>query len=301
MRRGWATSTNSSAQWKIGLPSRATMSARMRRTAGRSVASKLFAILNAFAPGESRLTLSEISRRTGLPLPTAHRLMGELVRFGGLEREDGRTYRIGVRLWELGSLAPIRGGLRELAMPYMEDLYEATHENIQLAVLADLEAMVIEKISGRASIRIVTRVGGRLPLHATGVGKILLAHAPPDVIERVLAAGLKRYATRTIVDPELLRANLELVRTRGYSVTCDEMTVPAMSVGAPIVGPEGQVAAALSVVVDSRSGDPDRLAVAVRTAARGLSRQVIDSWERIEPLVPPLVLGSQTPEERGDE
>jgi len=273
----------------------------MRRTAGRSVASKLFAILNAFAPGESRLTLSEISRRTGLPLPTAHRLMGELVRFGGLEREDGRTYRIGVRLWELGSLAPIRGGLRELAMPYMEDLYEATHENIQLAVLADLEAMVIEKISGRASIRIVTRVGGRLPLHATGVGKILLAHAPPDVIERVLAAGLKRYATRTIVDPELLRANLELVRTRGYSVTCDEMTVPAMSVGAPIVGPEGQVAAALSVVVDSRSGDPDRLAVAVRTAARGLSRQVIDSWERIEPLVPPLVLGSQTPEERGDE
>jgi DNA-binding IclR family transcriptional regulator len=263
------------------------------RAPGPSVASKVFAILDAFVPGETRLTLSEISRRTGLPLPTAHRLVGELVQYGGLEREDRRTYRIGVRLWELGSLAPIRGGLRELAMPFMEDLYEATHENIQLAVLADLEAIVIEKISGRTSVPIVTRVGGRLPLHPTGVGKVLLAYAPQELIDLVIATGLVRYASRTIVDPKRLLDDLERTRERGFAVTRDEMTDGAVSVGAPIFGPEQQVVAALSVVVDSRIRDPERLAPPVRTAARGLTRQVIYTWDRIEPLVPPAILSAR--------
>jgi DNA-binding IclR family transcriptional regulator len=266
------------------------MTSNLRQPAGPSVASKVFAILNAFVPGESRLTLSEISRRTGLPLPTTHRLVGELVAYGGLEREDRRTYRIGVRLWELGSLAPIRGGLRELAMPYMEDLYEATHENIQLAVQADLEGIVIEKISGRASVPIIARVGGRLPLYTTGVGKVLLAYGPQDDVDRVIAAGLTRFASRTITSPARLLEDLELTRQRGYSVTRDEMTDGAVSVGAPVFGPEQQVVAALSVVVDSRIRDPDRLAPPVRTAARGLTRQVVDSWDRIEPLVPPTIM-----------
>ena len=275
------------------------MSTLLRQETGRSVASKVFAILNAFVPGESRLTLSEISRRTGLPLPTAHRLVGELVQYGGLERED-RRYRIGVRLWELGSLAPIHGGLRELAMPFMEDLYEATHENIQLAVLADLEGMVIEKISGRASVPIIARVGGRLPLYGTGVGKVLLAYAPQELVDRVIAAGLVRYASRTITDPARLLDDLELTRHRGFSVTRDEMTDGAVSVGAPIFGPEQQVVAALSVVVDSRIRDPERLAPPVRTAARGLTRQVIDSWDRIEPIVLPAARDARPTGERTD-
>lgn len=257
---------------------------------GPSVASKVFAILNAFVPGESRLTLSEISRRTGLPLPTAHRLIGELVRHGGLEREDQRTYRIGVRLWELGSLAPIRGGLRELAMPYMEDLYEATHENIQLAVVADLDGMVIEKISGRSSVPIIARVGGRLPLYATGVGKVLLAYGPDVLVQKVIAQGLVRHASRTITEPGRLMEDLELTRRRGFSVTRDEMTDGSVSVGAPIFGPDQQVVAALSVVVAARIRDPGRLAPPVRTAARGLTRQVIDSWDRLESLVPAAML-----------
>jgi len=267
---------------------------------GTSVASKVFAILNAFVPGESRLTLSEISRRTGLPLPTAHRLIGELVRHGGLEREDQRTYRIGVRLWELGSLAPIRGGLRELAMPYMEDLYEATHENIQLAVLADLEGMVLEKISGRSSVPIIARVGGRLPLYTTGVGKVLLAYGPQDLVERVIARGLVPHASRTIVDPARLLDDLELTRRRGFSVTRDEMTDGSVSVGAPIFGPDQQVVAALSVVVAARLRDPQRLAPPVRTAARGLTRQVIDSWDRLESLVPAAMLAYRPAAERID-
>lgn len=259
---------------------------------GPSVTSRVFAILNAFVPGEARLTLTEIGRRTGLPLATAHRLVHELVRCGGLEREEGGTYRIGVRLWEIGSLAPIRGGLRELAMPFMEDLYEATHENIQLAVRTGLEAMILEKISGRESVRILTRVGGRLPLHATGVGKVLLAHAPAGVFEAVIGSGLAKMATRTITDPDALRRDLEAVRSRGWAFTVDEMTPGATSVGAPVFGPEHEVVAALSVVVDTRTGGPERLAPPVRTAARGLSRQIVDWWDRIVPTAADLSVGS---------
>lgn len=152
--------------------------------AGRTVTGRVFAILDAFAPGEARLTLTQISRLSGLPIATTHRLTAELVRLGGLEREPGGTYRIGTRMWEIGSLAPVRGGLRELAIQYMEDLYEATHANVQLAVLRGLDALFLEKISGRESIRIVTRVGGRLPLHATGVGKVLLAYAAARRLRR---------------------------------------------------------------------------------------------------------------------
>lgn len=250
---------------------------------GRSVTGRVFAILDSFVPGEARLTLTQIARRTGLPIATAHRLVRELVNHGALERGPGRTYGIGIRLWEIGSLAPVRSGLRELAIPFMEDLYEATHGNVQLAVLDGSDALFIDKIGGRSSVQIITRVGGRLPLHATGVGKVLLAHAPASVLDDVLARGLEAHTAATITDPDRLRACLEQVRADGYAWTRDEMTNGAVSVGAPVVGPDGTVVAAISIVVDTQNADIPRLAPLVRTAARGLSRQVTDWWDRTLP------------------
>ncbi len=174
-------------------------------------------------------------------------------------------------------------------MPFMEDLYEATHGNIQLAVRDGDDALILEKISGRDSVVIVTRVGGRLPLYATGVGKVLLAHAPGDVLERVIAQGLAPLTPRTIVVPDELRACLDEVRQSGFAWTRDEMTVGASSVGAPVFGPRDAIVAALSIVVDTRTSDPGRLAPPVRTAARGLSRQVTDWWDRIVPTAADLV------------
>jgi DNA-binding IclR family transcriptional regulator len=251
--------------------------------AGRTVTSKVFAILGAFSPGESRLTLTQMSRRSGLPIATVHRLAGELVGWGALERESDGTFRVGVRLWELGSLAPIRTGLGELAIPFMEDLYEATHENVQLAVLDGLDALFVEKISGRDSVPIVTRIGGRLPLHATGVGKVLLAHAPSEVLDGLLARGLERLTERTIVDPDELRRGLEKVRRLGFAHTRDEMTVGSVSVAAPVYGPQDTVVAAISIVVGSKTTDVHRLAPVVRTAARGLSRRLHESWDGVVP------------------
>jgi DNA-binding IclR family transcriptional regulator len=161
----------------------------------------------------------------------------------------------------------------------MEDLYEATHENVQLAVLDGHDALFVDKISGRHSVQTVTRVGGRLPLHATGVGKVLLAYATPDFIEEVIERGLPRLAPRTIVDPDELRAELARVRASGFAQTREEMTRGSVSVAAPVFGPTGGVVAAISLVVAAHPVNVDRLSLAVRTAALGLSRAVSQTWD----------------------
>lgn len=241
--------------------------------------SKSFAILGALRSAETGLTRAQLARRTGLPMTTVHRLARELRQHGALEMTDGGTYRIGPWLWELGTLTVRRAALRELAIPFMEDLYETTHGNIQLAVLEGYDALYVEKIRGPQSVPIVSRVGGRLPLHATGVGKALLAFAPPEFIEEVIARGLQRLTSFTITDPDELRRNLDEVRRLGYAVTREEMTVQTVSVGAPIRGPDDEVVGAISVVVDARGADVHRLAPAVRTVALGLSRRVAEQWD----------------------
>jgi DNA-binding IclR family transcriptional regulator len=251
---------------------------------GRTVTSKVLAILDAFGPTDPRLTLTELGQRTSLPLATVHRLCAELVDWGGLERDERGAYRIGMRLWEVGSLTPERSGLREIAIPFMENLYEATHENVQLAVLADRDALFVEKISGPQSIPIVTRVGGRLPLHATGAGKALLAYGPPSLLEALIARGLPQLTPFTITDADVLRRCMDEVRRNGFAYTRDEMTLGSVSVAAPIFGPDDTAIAAISLVVRSATADIGRLALAVRTAAAGVSRRVAEAWDGTWPL-----------------
>jgi DNA-binding IclR family transcriptional regulator len=238
----------------------------------RSVTSKVLAMLAAFSPTATALTLSELARRAGLSLPTAHRRAAELVEWGALERGTDGKYRIGLRLWEVASLAPRGLGLREVAMPFLEDLYEVTHENVQLAVREGLELVFVERLAGHRAIPVLTRVGGRFALHATGVGLALLAFAPPEVQEQVLAAPLQAYTPKTITDPNRLREVLACVRRDGYAVSDGQVTLDALSVAAPIRGPAGEVIAAVSLVVRAESAVPLTLVPLVRTAARGIFR-----------------------------
>ncbi|MFY1683224.1 IclR family transcriptional regulator [Micromonospora sp. WMMD730] len=243
----------------------------MRGQPGWTVTSRVLALLDAFSPASPALTLSELARRAGLPLSTVHRRVAELLAWGALERGGDGRYRIGLRLWEVGSLAPRGLGLREVALPVMEDLYEVTHENVQLAVRQGLELVFIERIAGRQAVPVRTRVGGRFALHATGVGLVLLAHAPAEVQERVLAAPLERYTGLTVTDPGRLRRQLAEVRRVGYAVSDRQVTMDALSVAAPIRAPEG-VVAALSLVVAHDRADPVALAPLVQAAGRVLSR-----------------------------
>jgi DNA-binding IclR family transcriptional regulator len=237
-----------------------------------TVTGRALTLLEAFTASRPELTLSELSARTGLPTSTVHRLSGELVRWGALERDPRGAFRIGLRLWEVASLAPRSRGLREQAMPFLEDLYEATHQNVQLAVLEGREAVYVERISGRDAVGVVSRVGGRLPLHATGVGQVLLAHAPSALQDEVLSGPLRRFTPRTIVDPADLRRTLAEVRRTGAAVCDGQVELRALSVAAPVRGRGGKVVAALSIVVPSKGFEPLALIPAVRAAATGVSR-----------------------------
>ncbi len=241
---------------------------------GRSVASKVVAVLDAFSTAAPEQSLNELSRRTGLPLSTTYRLASELVDWGGLERVNGGGYRVGLRLWEIGLLATRSAGLRDVALPFMQDLYDATRQNVQLAVLDGSQALYVEKMTARGAVHAVSRRGGRLPLHATGVGKVLLAYAPRELLDEVLAAGLKRYTPHTIIAPGPLQRELAEVRRTGIGLSREEMTVGRLSVAAPVFDHTGAVAAALSIVVRSTRADLRRLGPAVRTAAIGTSREL---------------------------
>ena len=237
---------------------------------GETVTARALAVLAAFSAEHPELTLTDIGRRAGLPLTTVHRLAGELTAWGALERVDGR-YRIGLRLWEVGSLAPRGLGLRESAMPFLEDLYEVTKQNVQLAVLDGTEVVYLERISGRNAVSVVTRVGGRLPLHATGVGRVLLAHADPAFQEEVLGRPLRRFTPRTVTSPDELRRILAEVRLTGVAVSDRQIELVSLSIAAPVRGPRGDVVAALSIVVPAES-DTRAYVPVVRAAARGISR-----------------------------
>jgi DNA-binding IclR family transcriptional regulator len=238
---------------------------------GRSVTSKVVAILDAFSADSPRLSLHGLSERTGLPQSTTYRLASELVEWGGLERTSG-GYQIGLRLWEIGELARRGEQLRDVAQPFMQDLYDATRENVHLAMLDGREALYIEKISGRRAARVVTRRGGRLPLHATGVGKALLAYAPEELVSEILSSDLKRYTAHTVVAPGLLRQQLSEVRRTGLAFAQEEMSLGSVSVAAPILLAPQTAVAALAVVVRSSRKDVQRLAPAVRATANSLAR-----------------------------
>ncbi|GAA2336009.1 IclR family transcriptional regulator [Dactylosporangium salmoneum] len=243
--------------------------------AARTVTSRVLSVLDAFNGEHRRLSLSQISRRAGMPLATAHRLVGELAAWGALERAADGRYQIGLRLWEVAALAPRGLGLREAAMPYLEDLYEATHQHVQLAVLDGVDVVYVERISGRHALGVRSRVGGRLPAHATGVGLVLLAHAPAGVLEEYVARPLVAFTPLTIADPARLRATLDKVRRAGHAVSDRQVQMDAVSVAAPVRDLEGRVVAALSVIVPFDGMQPAALVPAVVTAAHGISRTLL--------------------------
>jgi DNA-binding IclR family transcriptional regulator len=236
-----------------------------------SVTSRALDLLGAFDAGHRMLTLSELARRAGMPLATAHRLIGELQRWGALERLATGEYVVGRRLWDVGLLAPVQSGLRQAASPFLHDLYGATLATVHLAVRDGAEVLYVDRLSGHVSVPVVSGIGSRLPMHATGVGKVLLAYAPDDVLAGALGS-LTRVTPYTITQPALLLEQLRRVRADGYATTGDEMSLGASSVAVPVRGSAEKVVAALGIVVPDLRRERPRLVSALQVAARGISR-----------------------------
>lgn len=243
-----------------------------RRNETGPVVRRAVEVLTAFTPERPALTLSQLSRRTGIPLTTTHRLVGELVECGLLERDPGGTFHIGLRLWEIGSLAPRGLALREIALPFMEDLFAVIPQNVQLVVRDGLESVWVERLAGSGSVPVITRVGGRFPLHATGAGRVLLAYAPIDVQETVLAGPLARYTPLTITSGDEMRRLLGDVRAHGFAINDRQVSMDTLSVAAPVRDASEEVIAAISIVVKAGAALPSALVPVVQATARGISR-----------------------------
>jgi len=229
-------------------------------------------VLQAFRPRGGALRLADLVERTGLPKTTVHRLARQLTDLQLLEQHDGK-YQLGLTLFELSELVPIKQRLREAAMPYMQDLFAATHGTIHLGVPDGRDVVYVEKIRGHDGVELPSRVGGRLPLTCTGLGKALLAHSEPVEIKELLSHPLARYTARTVTDPVRLTKELSAVRTTGVAVDRGEATAGGACVAAPIMVGRRAVAA-LSISVPIENFEPARLAAAVQAAARGLSRRM---------------------------
>ncbi len=241
------------------------------REPGRSVTSRVLAVLSAFDESHPRLGLSEVARRSGMPVATASRLLAELVAGKALARRPDGRYEVGRRLWQLGLLAPVNQELREVALPFMNDVHAATGDVVHIAVREGCSALYVERIVGRDSVPVLSRMGSRLPLHATGVGKVLLAEAPPEVLQEILAqlTPLTRY---TITDPERLLQDLADTRRRGYARTMDEMEIGAASVAVPVRPGPGPAVAALGIVTSSARPKVSQLVPVLQVAAAGIAR-----------------------------
>ena len=239
----------------------------------RSVLGRTVLLLECFATGEDTLSLATLSARSGLPRSTAHRLIGSLVQLGLLERELGE-YRLGLRVFEFGGLAPRRRRLRDPALPFMEDLFLATHETVQLALLDRGSVLYLEKISGHRSTPTASVVAGRLPAHCTALGKAILAFSPPADVAEVVAEPLARATRYTIASPERLRAELATIRETGVAYDREESRLGLFCVAAPVFDARKRVVAAISVTTSSGGADPTRLVPAVTRAALGASRSV---------------------------
>ncbi|WP_308259407.1 IclR family transcriptional regulator [Pseudonocardia sp. H11422] len=242
-----------------------------RDTVPNSVLGRALTLLTAFRPGDAELSLAELCRRTGIPKATAHRLLGELAEWDVVERTPTGV-RLGMRLFELGTMAPRQRGLREAAAPFLADLFEATHETVHLAVPDGVDVVYLQKLDGRRGPPVASRIGGRMPAHCTGVGKALLAFGPPDRLAAVLAAGLRRRTPRTVVAPGLFDQELAAVRRNGVAEEHEESTVGIACVAAPVLDADGLALAAVSITGWANRLDTARLAPAVRTAALGISR-----------------------------
>lgn len=231
---------------------------------------KAAAVLDCYRPNGGAFRLTEIATRTGLAKTTAFRLCSDLVRLGLLERE-GETYRLGGRLFELGSLVPRRLDLREAALPFLQDLFEATHETVHLGVREGYEVVYIERIHGHQALSLPSRIGGRLPLSCTGVGKALLAFSGSELVDEVLAAPLPRLTPQSVTDAARLRTVIEQIQVSGLAYEEQEAAPGVSCIASPVF--DGATAVgALSVAVPCVRFRPAQLAPAVRTAALGLSR-----------------------------
>lgn len=214
------------------------------------------------------VSLKQLALETDLHPSTAHRILAAMAASGFAEKADGGTYRLGIRLLELGNLVKSRINIREAAMPLMQQLHQRLGESINLGVRQGDEIVYVERTSsGRSSVRVVHLVGARAPLHVTSVGKLYLAEDGADSVrDYARRTGLPGPTPSSITTLPALEKELEWVRRHGVAFDREEVEPGLRCIAAPVRDDSGALVAGLSISAPSERHKPDWSGVLKETA-----------------------------------
>lgn len=235
------------------------------------VIDRMMHLIDALVLHQGPANLKQLALETGLHPSTAHRILAVMVENRLVDRIEPGTYRLGIRLLELGNLVRMRLNVRQEALPHMQQLHADIRETVNLSVRQGDEVVYVERVSGSGlMMRVVQAVGTRAPLHATSVGKVFLADDGPDAANAYAQrTGLTRLTDHTLTDPAVLGAELEQVRALGYAIDREEAEKGVSCIAAGIRDDEGNLVAGLSV-----SAPSDRLDEAWSALVRDTAKQV---------------------------
>ena len=238
------------------------------------VLEKALSIIELFDEKGKELTVTEVSESLDLNKPSSFRILSNLEDFGYLDKDPKTArYRLGPKLYDLGSLAEPHAGIKKIARPFLKKLNEQCHETVHLAVLYQGEALYVDKIEGKRTIRVITRVGARLPAHCSGVGKVLLSALSEEALVGTLSEkGLSRFTNNTITDFDLLKQELAKCRKRGHATDNEEIEEGLKCVAAPVYE-NGEIVAAISISAHSErlNKETPRYVSMVKETAKAIS------------------------------
>jgi DNA-binding IclR family transcriptional regulator len=235
-----------------------------------------FRLLDVLMQRPNGARLSDLARDLGLPKSSALRLLGTMCQIGVVRRQHATgNYQTGTRLLDYAK-APLDFDMDLVREFYRvaEPMHAELNETIQLAVLSAADVMFIARIDSTKAVRLVTEIGRRLPAHATGVGKAILAFSDPADVDRIIAAGLPKLTANTITDPVAFRAELDRARQNGFATESEESSPNLSCLSAPVLGPDGLARAGMTVCVPVSRLTPEQsapLAQAVRSCAQALT------------------------------
>jgi DNA-binding IclR family transcriptional regulator len=232
------------------------MTKKDSQTPSIQVLSRAFSLLDVLATYPDPVSLKDLSERTGLHPSTAHRILNDLTAGRFVDRPEAGSYRLGMRLLELGNLVKARLDVRDAAIGPMRELHKHTHQPVNLSVRQGDEIVYIERTySERSGMQVVRAVGGRAPLHLTSVGKLFLAHDEPlRVRGYATRTGLAGHTRNSLTDLPALERELAQVRKQAFARDEEELELGVRCVAAGIFDDQGRLVAGLSI-----SAPADRL------------------------------------------
>jgi DNA-binding IclR family transcriptional regulator len=255
-----------------GLPRKLTMSTRKEaHQPAIQVIERMFSLLDALAAHQDPVSLKELSERTGLHPSTAHRILNDLAMGRFVDRPEAGSYRLGMRLLELGNLVKARLDVRDAALAPMRELHKLTHQPVNLSVRQGDEIVYIERTySERSGMQVVRAVGGRAPLHLTSVGKLFLAHDDPQRVRTYATrTGLSGHTRNSITDLSRLERELNQVRHTHIARDDEELELGVRCMAAGIFDDQGKLVAGLSI-----SAPADRLEESWTDRVRSTAAQI---------------------------